>query len=294
MSISPPLHARIEAMLDSESMSDLECRQKLIERLKLGDDVVTAIVALQTMADMSFTEAGLHLGHLKREDIDPPTQRLPTPLAREHRATPDPSLRLAHDPHDSRSEQIRTLRTELLLRHEHRDQANIVAVLSPCASEGRSQLAAELAIAFAQLGRPTLLVDADLRHPRQHLLFDAVDARGLSQALSLGQPPALQPIAGLPALTLLTAGPLPPNPLELLSDRAFEALVFQWRERYEFVVVDTPAVSRYADGLAVATIVGRVLSLSRAGHTSYRDTRDMLRRLAATQSRLLGAVINRF
>ncbi len=213
---------------------------------------------------------------------------------REGKAAPVERLVLAYQPYHPHSEQIRTLRTELLLRHEATDSANVTAVLSPCSGEGRSQLAAELAIAFSQLGRPTLLVDADLRRPQQHVLFNTDNRRGLSHALTHAQKPQFQAVAGLPALSLLTAGPMPPNPLELLSDRSFEELVGEWQQDFQFVVLDTPPISQYADGLAVATIVGRVLSLSRAKHTPYKDTRDMMRRLAATQSRILGAVINNF
>jgi receptor protein-tyrosine kinase len=219
---------------------------------------------------------------------------LPMLALRDGKAAPAQCLVLAHQLFHPRSEQIRMLRTELLLRHEPTDNANIIAVVSPGPGEGRSQLAAELAISFAQLGRPTLLVDADLRHPQQHVLFNADNRQGLAQALTYEQMPPLQTVAGLPALYLLTAGPLPPNPLDLLSDRAFEAMANEWQQRFQFVVLDTPPVRQYADGLAVATIVGRVLSLSRARHTSYKDTRDMMRRLTATQSRILGAVINHF
>ncbi len=218
------------------------------------------------------------------------------PLHAHHEApgVPGDSLVLAHSPYHPRSEQIRMLRTELLLRHEANDSANVIAVLSPCAAEGRSQLAAELAIAFSQLGRPTLLVDADLRHPQQHVLFSADNTRGLAHAIAREEVPRFQTIRNLPSLSLLTAGAPPANPLELLSDRCFESMADDWRQHFQFVVLDTPPVSQYADGLAIATIVGRVLSLSRARHTPYRDTRDMLRRLGATQSRILGAVINHF
>jgi protein-tyrosine kinase len=208
--------------------------------------------------------------------------------------SPADRLVLAYSPYHPRSEQVRMLRTELLLRHEDDEGANAVAVLSPGAAEGRSQLAAELAIAFAQLGRPTLLVDADLRRPQQHLLFNADNSVGLAQAIAHEQLPRFQSVKGLPSLFLLTAGPPPPNPLELLSDRSFELMVADWRQHFQFVVIDTPPVARYADGLAVATVVGRVLTMSRARHTRYRDTRDMLRRLGATQARILGAVINHF
>ena len=227
-------------------------------------------------------------------DCDPGYSRITPPAVRERQAVPTQRLVVAHDPYHPRSEQIRTLRTELLLRNEDSSSANIVAVISPCAGEGRSQLAAELAISFAQLGRPTLLVDTDLRHPQQHVLFNANNQRGLAQALAREQRPQFQTVVGLQALFLLTAGTPTDRPLELLSDRSFESMVDEWRHNFEFVVLDTPPVGRYSDGLAVATIVGRVLSLSRASHTPYKDTRNMMRRLAATRSRILGAVINHF
>lgn len=209
-------------------------------------------------------------------------------------ATPDNRLLIAHDPYDPRCEKIRALRTELLLRRESPDQADIVALLSPCAGEGRSQLAAELAISFAQLGRPTLLVDADLRRPQQHLLFGIDNRKGLSQAIEFGDKPHLHPVQNLPRLSLLTAGGVPANPLELLLSRNFSSLIEDWRRNFEFVVVDTAPVTHFSDALAVASLVGRVLALSRAQHTPYKETQDMLRRLMATRSQVLGAVISHF
>ncbi len=209
-------------------------------------------------------------------------------------ARPGPQLYMAHDPFDARCEKIRGLRTELLLRREHSGQADVIALLSPGAGDGRSQLAAEIAIAFAQLGRPTLLVDADLRNPAQHLLFGANNHAGLSQALELGSTPYLQSVEGLPHLALLTAGLPPDNPLELLLNSRFANMIEGWRETYDFVVLDTAPITHYSDGLAVASLVKRVLALSRARHTSHRESRDMLRRLVATRSQVVGAVINHF
>lgn len=215
-----------------------------------------------------------------------------TPI--EHMVQPNDRLIMAHDPYDPRCEKIRALRTELLLRHELTDRANIVALLSPCPGEGRSLLAAELAIAFAQMGRPTLLVDADLRRPQQHLLFGTDNRQGLTQAIEYGVKPQLHTVQGLPRMSVLTAGTVPHNPLELLSSRGFASMVEEWRDNFEFVVIDTAPVMHFSDGLAVASLVGRVLALSRAQHTPYKDMQDMLRRLAATRSQILGAVISHF
>ena len=208
-------------------------------------------------------------------------------------ARPSPRLLIAHDPFDEHCEKIRALSTELLLRRETAQEADVVALLSPCVGDGRSQLAAELAIAFAQLARPTLLVDADLRNPNQHSLFGASNHSGLAQAIEHGNP-YLHSIEGVRHLSLLTAGPTPDNPLELLLDGRFAAMIDEWRNTYDFVVVDTPPVTQYSDGLAVANLVKRVLALSRAKHTPYKDSCDMLRRLAATRSQIVGGVINHF
>ncbi|HZR34922.1 MAG TPA: CpsD/CapB family tyrosine-protein kinase [Nevskia sp.] len=209
-------------------------------------------------------------------------------------AIPGRGVRLAHDPYHVRSETVRALRTELLLRHDTPELANALVLISPGSAEGRSQLAAELAVSFAQLGRRTLLVDADLRRPQQHLLFGLPHTDGLMQALAHGTTPLLNPVKGLSRMFLLSAGGVPSNPLELLSEGHFAGLVEQWRRDFEFVVFDTPPLSRCADGLAVATVVGRVLALGRADHTANRQMRDMFRRLATTQAQILGAVLNRF
>jgi protein-tyrosine kinase len=234
-----------------------------------------------TVRHVDFPKARDH------EPLQPRTKRGPW-------GRPSVRLIMPYDPFDPRGERIRMLRTELCLRHEGREGANILAMLSPQGGEGRSQIAAELAVAFAQLGRRTLLVDADLRRPAQHILFMAKNHLGLAQAISRGESPRLRPVEGLETLSIVTAGPTPRNPLELLSDRCFHSMVEAWRATFDFVVIDTPPAARYADALTIASRVRRVVALTRAGHTPYGETRDMLRRLTSTGSEVLGAIINHF
>ncbi len=297
--------------------SDKELRSVLISHFKLTPDTVDKIYAEMQLSDMSFTDVALRLGFVSPEQITEALLRTRGGLAQNEAGLiesvirrvssdrrvvvrhgedvkPGEQLILAHDPYNPRSERIRALRTELLLLNEGTRGANIVPVMSPCSGEGRSQLAAELAISFAQLGRRTLLVDADMRKPKQHVLFATSNENGLSRSISAGEKPYFHPVVGLPLMHLLTAGPIPPNPLELLSDGRFEKLLSEWRNTYEFIVLDTPPVSLCADGMAVATLAARVLLVSRAQHTSYKATRDMLRRLETTQSNILGAVLNHF
>jgi receptor protein-tyrosine kinase len=209
-------------------------------------------------------------------------------------AVPGEKLIVVHEPWDPRCETIRALRTELLLRRESADSADVIALLSACPREGRSLLAADLAIAVAQTGCPTLLVDADFRRPQQHVLFGTHNRTGLAQAIAAGKPPRLRPVHGLPDLSLLTAGEIPGDPLEALSSRNFKMLLEEWRQQFRFVVIDTAPVAEFSDALVVANVVGRVLVLSRAKHTPYREMQSLLRRLAATRSEVLGAVISHF
>lgn len=207
---------------------------------------------------------------------------------------PGKRIAFAADPLSQHSENIRALRTELLLRCPPTRNANVIALVSPGAGEGRSQLAAELAIAFAQLGSRTLLVDADLRNPGQHLLFDCGNDEGLSQAVDRTDLPFLHRVTDVPEMTLLTAGPVPSNPLEMISDGRFGKWVTRWRDKYHFVILDTPPITRCSDGLALAAIAGRALVLMRAKHTSYKHAKEMMRRLATSQAEILGAVIGNY
>lgn len=144
-------------------------------------------------------------------------------------ARPGRELVIAHDPDNLRSEAIRSLRTELLMRSSGTRGGGIFALLSPRPQEGRSQLSAELAIAFAQLGSRTLLMDADMRRPRQHLLFGTDNGVGLAQMLVDSSALSAHRVAGVPQLAVLTSGGDVPNPLELLSGPRFERVVREWR-----------------------------------------------------------------
>jgi protein-tyrosine kinase len=209
--------------------------------------------------------------------------------------TPAARLNAILDTNSAHGEQIRALRTQLLILNESNRNATPIAIVSPSPGDGRTQLAAELAISFAQLGKRTLLVDADMRTPSLHELFDCHPEFGLSDAIVTNSNPYLHPVRDLPTLHFLSAGnPQQSNPLELLSDNRFARIVRSWQHAYTFVVIDTPATSAYADALAVATLAGRALVLSRAKHTAYKDMKAMMRRVTITQARILGAVLNRF
>jgi capsular exopolysaccharide synthesis family protein len=224
-----------------------------------------------------------------RVDKGRPPERAP---AAQH----EPAVRLATTdrPLTERQETLRSLRTELLLRRASLDIGDTVALLSAGAGEGRSLLGAELAIAFAQTGHSTLLVDADLRRPQQHLLFGLGDDQGLAQAIEFNDTPLLCPVLGLTRLSVLGAGHTRSDPLQLLSSGRFASLVDAWREDFDVILFDTPPVQSHSDALVVAQLTGRALVLSRAQHTPARHLRTLLQRLASTRAQVLGAVVSHF
>lgn len=283
--------ARKEPHLDE---APYRLAQVLARRSGLTDSDLKRVNVVQDQLGLGFIEAAMRLNLVTQSDLDAvlagdqPEKSSVNAIAR-----PSMSLLSAHDPFDTYSESIRALRTELLMRAPA-DQCNVLAIMSPGAGEGRSRLAAELAIAFAQLGQSTLLVDCDLRRSRQQDLFGADNDEGLAQALIEGKVPKVQGVVGLPSLTVLTAGPRPSTPLEILSDPMFGEMLDGWRRRLRHIILDTPAVAEFSDGLAVATHAARVLIVTRANHTVMADARDMVKRLASARASVVGAVLNRF
>ena len=208
-------------------------------------------------------------------------------------ARADRRIFFAEDSKDPRAERIRELRTRLAVPIGS-EQRSAIAITSPGAGEGRTRLAAEVAISFAQLGRSTLLVDADLRRPQLHLLFGVRSGPGLSQGLERGTAPHLYAVGEIPALRLVTAGSSLRNPTDLLSQDSFKLMVDEWHKTFELVVIDTPPMIQYADAQAIAAVAGSALTVSRANHTPFAGIEHMLRQLQAAGSDVAGTVISHF
>src|SRR6266568_4190838 len=161
--------------------------------------------------------------------------------------------------------------------------------------EGRSYVAANLAVVFSQLGERTLLIDADLRAPRQHRIFNVPDRIGLSAVLSgRADRGAVVPIPECGTLSLLPAGACPPNPQELLLRPAFATLLEELRTEFDVILFDTPPAKFYADAQSLAFRAGSVMVLARKDHTRFADTAGVIRELSDTGARIVGTVFNAF
>lgn len=205
-------------------------------------------------------------------------------------------LVVAHAPFHRCAEELRALRTQLLIRWANAGvRPRLLAIVSPGAGEGRSYLAANLAVAFAQLGERTLLVDADLRAPRQHRIFGVPEGGGLSAILSgCAGCEAVQPLPEFGSLALLTAGAPPPNPQDLVSRPALPKLLHELRAEFDILLLDTPPAGQYADAHGVAFRAGQALMVARRDHTRLADAQRVIRELTDTGARIVGTVVAAF
>ena len=190
------------------------------------------------------------------------------------------------------AESIRATCTSLVLSG-HRRGCRSVLVTSAAAGEGKSCVAANLAIALAEMGRSTLLVDADLREPHLHDLFAQEREPGLSNLLG-GDPAGKEVIrpTTVPGLSLVAAGTVSSNPIGLIGSSRFTDLLTSYRERFDWLVLDTPPVQPVADALVTAGSVGDVLFVAAADNTTRRLAADALARLAQSKANVLGCVLN--
>jgi receptor protein-tyrosine kinase len=202
----------------------------------------------------------------------------------------------AWDPFHPVVEELRAVRTQLLIRWFNPGAGRrTLAITSPGAREGRSFVAANLAVVFSQLGQRTLLIDGDFRAPRQQSIFNVSDRFGLSSALSgRADLSAASPVTGLTGLAVLPAGPLPPNPLELLSRGAFAALLAKAQSEYDVILIDTPPVNEYADAPVITFRAGDAIMISRKDHTRLGDTERAMRELSDASARIVGSLMNAY
>lgn len=200
-------------------------------------------------------------------------------------------------PFSRQAEALRAVRNRLTRDAQRGDETlRAVAVISPGRREGKTFLAANLAVALAQRGGRTVVVDADLRGPRLHEVFELPPGLGLSGVLGgrVAVPDVLRPVAGVAGLAVLPAGHVPPNPLELLERPAFAQLLAALQARFDHVVVDTAAAAWGADPFAVADRCSGALLVARRDHVTMAALQTLVATLGEGPARLAGLVMNEF
>jgi len=196
------------------------------------------------------------------------------------------------DTRSSGAEAYRTLRTNLLFSAAVHALHRIV-VTSPGPEEGKSTTAANLAIAFAQQGQRVLLIDCDLRRARIHRIFEESSLPGLTSVLAAGEPLAKALRATrVEGLMILPAGPLPPNPAELLGSAQMQQLLETLSESFDMLILDTPPLLAASDAAIVSRMTDGALVVVRAGRTERSALQTAVQQLATVGARVLGTVLN--
>lgn len=264
----------------------------------LTDDQVQQVLRYQQQQGLRFGDAAVALRLADHEDIV-------VLLARQFHFPVIPRLvvstvqgrgLVADDPASPAAEAFRDLRTELIMQCMGPGQPGAaLAVVSPASSDGKSFIAANLAAAFARLGRRVLLVDANLRRPGLASLFQIDEhADGLATLLGGEGGAVFHRIAGLPGLFVMTAGAAPRNPQELLQGPGFRRLLEEAVRVFDHVVVDSPACSLGSDYRTIAAATGLALAVARQDRTDLRAMQHMLGALENSDCRIAGVVLNRY
>lgn len=191
------------------------------------------------------------------------------------------------------SEQYRTIRTNIQFSLVDQ-QLRSVMVTSSGPSEGKSTTASNMAVVFSQQGKKVLFVDADLRKPTAHYTFQQENFKGLTTVLTK-QSELFETINStrIANLDILTSGPIPPNPAELLSSRAMEELLAAAYKQYDMVVFDTPPVLAVTDAQVLANQCDGTILVVASGSTDKDSAVKAKELLEAAKAKLLGVVLNR-
>ncbi len=168
-------------------------------------------------------------------------------------------------------------------------------VVSPNSGDGKTYFAANLAITLAQLGGRTLLVDADLRGPRQHEMFGLPNQHGLSGILSgRTEKRVVQQVPTVAGLFVLTVGTTPPNPLELIERPTFGLLIRELVSKFDHVVVDTSAGEYGADASVISARCGAALVVARKNATRVSELHGLSGALSRSTATIAGVVVNEY
>lgn len=264
----------------------------LLDSGKLTPENAERVLRMQKELGIRFGEAAQRLGLVTESDIQQVLARqFEYPYLQRGEANFSPNLVAAFEPFSPQVESLRAVRSQLMLRWFARGR-RALAVVGVGEGDGVSMFSANLAVVFSQLGEQTLLVDANLRHPCQHEIFDLKGRQGLSDMLAgRAELDVVQRIPSFVDLSVLPAGTLPPNPQELLARASFRALNTQLESRYDVVLYDVPPFSKGVDALAVASRAGGVLLVARKDRTRISNVSRMAEQMAQAGAEVVGSVV---
>ncbi|WP_251518611.1 polysaccharide biosynthesis tyrosine autokinase [Staphylococcus sp. HKU1] len=196
-------------------------------------------------------------------------------------------------PKSTVSEKFRGIRSNIMFSNAN-EEIESVLISSEKPSSGKSTVSANLAITYAQAGYKTLVIDGDMRKPTQHYLFNLSNQSGLSN-LIIGKVIKKDAIKSTQVdnLDVLTAGPVPPNPSELIGSQRFEELFQQLIAEYDFIVIDTPPVNTVTDAQLYAQLVENCILVIDNEKNDRKEIIKAKELLEKSHGKVIGAVLNR-
>jgi capsular exopolysaccharide synthesis family protein len=213
--------------------------------------------------------------------------------AKNGNGTASAALIALEDTRSAMAEAYRHLRTSLLFSSAGKPPQTIL-VTSSQPSEGKTTTAINTAITLAQSGAEVVIIDCDLRRPRLHNHFDLENTAGLTNYLSGEKNTDLlmKQCPGLPKLKIVTSGPIPPNPAELLSSNEMKNLLQFLKGNFKHVIIDSPPAISFTDAAILSTLVDGVVLVAMAGKSSIHLMKRFKQRLANIGARVYGVVLN--
>jgi protein-tyrosine kinase len=264
---------------------------------KLKQEDTERVLHLQREYGIRFGEAAIRLGLISENDV----QQVLAHQFGYHYLSQEPEqgkyppgLVAAYQPFSEQVETMRTVRAQLMRRWFSKGRKSL-AVAAINRGDGASFFVANLAVVFAQLGEHTLLIDANLRTPRQHEIFNLTGRQGLSDILAnRAGIETFSKVEFFENLSVLPAGTIPPNPQELVSRSSFSELRKSLASRFDIILIDMPALAVGADAMTIAGGVGGILLVCRNGNTGMADLNAASAQLDDVAAEVVGSVLNVF
>ena len=265
----------------------------LLEMGKITPEDTENILQLQKRDGTLFGEAAQQLGLISDIDVQQVlAYQFEYPYLLPDQGNFPPELVVAYQPFCAQVEAMRAVRSQLLTHWFSAGHKSMTVVgINP--GGGSNLFIANLSVLFSQLGKPTLLVDANLRHPSLHDIFNLQGKQGFSDVLAgrvelCDVTSKLEPFVDL---TVLTAGTLPPNPSELLSRAAFIDTCMHFTNQYDIVLYDTPEFMVSTDALLVAARTGGVLLVIQKNNTRFADINTISDQMTSIGLKIIGTVL---
>lgn len=292
----PSTFGQLPTSEDVRSIGDI-----IRDTRNLSADQVGKVLEHQRSHGVKFGEAAIALGYATPDDVLHALAQQFNYATGASQDAANPELVVLNQPYSHQAEAFRAMRAQIMLRTnpEGADTAprarRALAVVSPNSGDGKTFFAANLAIALAQLGGRTLVVDADMRGPRMHEVFGVENKTGLSSLLAGRRGDSvIKAVKGVNNLFVLPVGISPPNPLELIEGPAFGLLLQELLTKFDHVVVDNPPAVYGADCLVSAARCGVALVVARKDHVRVDDLQDLVQALSASTAKVAGVVMNEF